>query len=183
MNEDDAVLARRWQEGDGQAAARTAARYADALGAIAYGILGDASLCEDVVQESFARASRRIHSLKNPERLGGFLVGIARHVALDMARKRKRETVGAAEQQAVGEQHAAPGTPRQDAVRAELRDRLRQAVSGLPEDQRDLFLMKYMSGLRYSEIANTLGMTQDAVGQKLWRIRQKLQRELKDFRP
>ncbi len=181
MNEDDAVLARRWQRGDRHAAARTADRYAGALGAIAYGILGDASLCEDVVQESFVRASSRIHSLKNPERLGGFLVGIARHVALDMARKRKRETVAGGA--GVGEQQAAARTPRQDAARAELRDRLRQAVSDLPEDQRDLFLMKYMSGLRYSEIANTLGITPDAVGQKLWRIRQKLQRELKDFRP
>jgi len=174
----DDVLARRWRHGDPQAAAAVVARYTDALGAVAYAIVGDMSLAEDVVQETFARAARGIRSLEDPARLGRWLVGIARHAAVDTVRKRRRERPLAG--QDVPSPH---GNPACEAARAELRVSLRHAVAALPEDQRDLFVMKYMAGMSYREIGRALAMTPDAVGQKLWRIRRKLQHELEDLRP
>lgn len=177
MNEPESALVLRWQEGNADAAAELARRYAPAAGAVAYGILRDAALCEDVVQETFARATKSIRKLRSEERVGPFLVGIARHIALDMARTRSRSV-------SLGEDGwVARRDPAKDAARGELRARLREAVAKLPDDQRELFLMKYVSGMRYDEIARTVGITSDAVGQKLWRIRRKLQRELEDFRP
>ena len=174
----DEVLARRWRRGDAQAAAAVVARYTDALGAVAYGILGDVSLAEDVVQETFARAAKGIRTLEDPARLGRWLVGIARHAAVDTVRKRRRERpLG---RQDVPSPHGNPG---REAARAELRTLLREAVTALPEDQRDLFVMKYTAGMSYREIGRVLAMSPDAVGQKLWRIRQKLQHKLEDLRP
>lgn len=169
-------MARRWRQGDRNAAAEVAGRYADALGAVAYGILGDVSLSEDVVQETFARAAKRRDALRQEERLGGYLVGIARNVAVDVSRQRRRET-------GLGDNHRAASDPGMDASRAELAEALREAVGALPEDQRDLFLMKYVSNMRYAAIGRVLGMSGNAVGQKLWRIRMKLQKQLEDFRP
>lgn len=171
------MLVARWRRGDRSAFSEVAERYGDALGAIAYGIVGDLSLSEDVVQETFVRASKSIGSLQEPWRLGGFLAGIARHVALDMVRKRGRKGV------ANGLRQRNPRTPAQEAHRRELAGRLREAVSKLATDQREVFLMKYMAGMSYAEIARTLETTREAVGQKLWRIRTKLQQELKDYRP
>jgi RNA polymerase sigma-70 factor (ECF subfamily) len=173
----DASLVRRWRRGDGKAAAVAVARYTDALGAVAFAILGNPSLAEEVVQETFARAAERITHLKDADRLGAWLVGIARHVALDLFRRRVRE------RSLTAHTPTAPANPGREAARAETAERLRGVVAGLPEDQRDIFAMKYVAGMSYADIGKTLGMTPEAVGQKLWRVRQKLQLKLKEFRP
>ncbi|MEK7795061.1 MAG: sigma-70 family RNA polymerase sigma factor, partial [Candidatus Hydrogenedentota bacterium] len=78
---------------------------------------------------------------------------------------------------------AASGTPESDAIRAELRERLRVAVARLEPDQREVFLLKYQAGLGYADIARSLSTTPEAISQKLWRIRKKLQLELREFKP
>ena len=176
MEPTDANLARRWQRGDGTAAATVVTRYTDALGAVAFAVLGDFSLAEEAVQETYARAAKRIDQLKKPERLGAWLMGIARHVALDALRQRKREVPLTANA------YRARGHPALHAARTELAERLYTAIAGLPENQRDLFAMKYVAGMSYAEIGRVLDMTPEAVGQKLWRIRKKLQDKLKEFR-
>lgn len=169
-------LARRWKRGDPGAALEAHRLFARPMAAVAWNITRDASLAEDVVQESFARAATAVRRLKDEDALGAFMLNIARNVARDQVRGRSRETpLGSS-----AERFEARGdTPE----RAELRESLRRAVDSLPEDQRELFLMKYTSGLGYREIALALGTTPDAVGQKLWRIRKKLRNELKDLHP
>lgn len=173
----DSVLAQRWQAGDATAAALVVERYANALGAIAYSVVRDVGLAEEVVQESMVRATQRIGTLRDGEKLGAFLIGIARNVAFDMMRHKGREAV------LDPENLAAPDDPSAAASRLELEQRLKQAVELLSDEQREIFMLKYVSDLRYGEIAVTLGMTENAVAQKLWRIRQKLQKLLEDLRP
>jgi RNA polymerase sigma-70 factor (ECF subfamily) len=173
----DALLMKRWQAGDATAAAQACERYGSTLYAVAYAVLGDGALAEDAVQETFARAAANPRSVIGVERLGPWLAGITRHAAIDMARKRRRE-------EPLGEREtAARHTPYGEATRHELRDHLQQAVDRLPADQREIFALKYIAGLRYADIARVVGTTPEAVSQKLWRIRQKLQEELKEFRP
>lgn len=175
----DGVLARRWQLGSRDAAAAIAGRYADALGAVAFGVLGDAASAQEVVQEAFVRATRQIRTLKDPDKIGAWLTGIARHAALDSLRKRtvRKETP------LDGIDPPGNHNPALEAERSELAERLRTVVAALPDDQRDIFAMKYVAGMPYAAIARALGITADAVGQKLWRIRQRLQRELQEFKP
>ena len=147
---------------------------------------GDASLCDDVVQETYARAVKGLHRIEQDGKLGGYLVGIARNVAVDVARRRGRESAYAAGERGNGEYRGGGGagsSPSEDAARGELRRRLESAVAALPEDQREIFLMKYVAGMRHGEIARALGTSSVAVSQKLWRVRRKLQRELQEFRP
>lgn len=177
MEPNDANLVSRWRQGDPLAVSEVMDRYADALGAVAYSVLGDRVLAQDAVQEVFARATARLDTLNGVIRLGPWLLGIVRHAALDFRRKRKREVP------LDGHEPQAPATPAADAARAELRERLREAIDRLPEDQRDIFVLKYMAGMSYAEIGRTVGITPEAVGQKLWRIRQKLQADLEEFRP
>ena len=78
---------------------------------------------------------------------------------------------------------AAASNPGREAMRNETAERLGEVLAALPEDQRDIIAMKYVAGMSYGAIAETLGITPDAVSQKLWRVRQKLQKELLEFRP
>ena len=68
-------------------------------------------------------------------------------------------------------------------MRNEAANALRDALAALPEDQRDIIAMKYVAGMSYADIARVLGISPEAVSQKLWRVRQKLQSELLEFRP
>lgn len=171
----DKTLARRWQRGDRAAAQLAAERFAPALGAIAYGITRDASLAEDVVQETFVRATENIHRLRDESKLGSFLMTIARNAAHDTARRRKREVaLTPGHDVALGDTDAAM-------QRRERAEAVRQAIETLPEDQREIVLMKYVSSMRYRDIAKALCMTEDAVAQKLLRIRRKLHEQLKEF--
>ncbi|MFO7974386.1 MAG: sigma-70 family RNA polymerase sigma factor [Candidatus Hydrogenedentota bacterium] len=173
----DASLVRRWRRGDGKAAAVVVDRYTDALGAVAYGVTRNRGLAEEAVQETFARATRILGKLKKPARLGPWLVSIVRHVAVDMTRRRNRETP-------LGDRDmAALSNPGHEAMRSEAATILGEALAALPEDQRDIIAMKYVAGMSYAAIAEALGITPEAVSQKLWRVRQKLQKELLEFRP
>jgi len=165
-------------KGGSDEAARAVRRHANAIGAVAMAILRDSSLAEDVIQETSLRATRSISRQNQNGKLGGYLVGIAHHVARDMARKRRRETRRHLEvERSPGHQGLS------EVTRSESRERLEAALAELPRDQREVFLMKYVAGMRYSEIASTLDLTEDAVSQKLWRVRQKLQKTLEDLRP
>ena len=177
MHLSDENLAHRWRRGDERAAAIVVDRYADAVGAVAFAIVGDFSNAEEVVQETFARASAGIRRLRDPARLGPWLVGIARYAAMELLRKRRREVpLGLHEP-------AAPDNPAGNAARHEMMGRLREEIRELPEDQRDIFAMKYVAGMSYAQIGQAMGLSPEAVGQKLWRVRQKLQRNLEEFRP
>ena len=176
MTPSDSELVRRWQRGDAAAAAALTRRHTDAVGAVAWAILRSPEGIDDALQETFLRATRAIRRLEHPDRVAAFLAGIARHVAVDMLRQNHRHARTIA---ATGE---AP-SPAASAERAELRRKLDAALTTLPQDQRELFLLKYVAGLSYAEIAQTLETTPEAIGQKLWRIRQKLQRDLAEFHP
>jgi len=167
----DAQLVRRWQDGDAAAFAEAARRYARSMGAVAYAV----QMVDDIVQESFSRAASGIGEMRQAERLGPYLTGIARNVARDSLRRKSRN----------GREHDVPHldrrTPSLRAGQNELAERLRRALEELPDDQREIFSLKYQTRQSYTEIARTLGMSEGAVAQKLLRVRRKLQEALKDF--
>ena len=180
MSNPDGVLVQAWQAGSERAAAEAVERFAPALGAVAFGVLNDTGLAQEAVQETFYRAAKRIASLQQGERLGPWLMSIARNVSIDMVRRRRtRAEVPVDDASALA---SADDTSR-TAQNNELSGRLQQAVASLPDDQRELFLMKYSAGMRYADIATATGLSIESVGQKLLRIRKKLQAQLKDFQP
>src|SRR5215831_3438100 len=78
----DADLARAAQRGDKRAFVEIVARHQAMVCGIALGILGDFAGSEDAGQEAFLTAWRKIHELREPERLRGWLGQIARNAAL-----------------------------------------------------------------------------------------------------
>ena len=64
--------------------------YANALYAVAYSILGDYHLAQDVAQEAFIKAYMKKQSLNEPDKVGSWLTTIVRNVSLDWKKQRKR---------------------------------------------------------------------------------------------
>ena len=121
---------------------------------------GESELGRDLTQEVFLRVSRVAIPVAPENQLGGWLFRIARNVALDHHRQRNRRP-----EQALGAFDRAESAPQ------ELTAALNQALSTLPDVDRDVFLLRETSGLSYDEIATACELTPDAVRNRIHRAR------------
>jgi len=128
---------------------------------------GDSELARDLTQEVFLRVSRVSIPVAPENQLAGWLFRIARNVAHDHHRQRHRRP-----EVALGTTDRAAGATQENATA------LNQALSTLPELDRDVFLLRELSGLSYDEIANACELTPDAVRNRIHRARLQLRDRL-----
>ena len=124
---------------------------------------GESELAKDLTQEVFLRVSRVAIPLAPENQLAGWLFRIARNVLLDHRRQRHRRP-----EEALGTLEGARGALQETAMA------LNQALSTLGEVDRDVFLMRELSGLSYDDIANACELTPDAVRNRIHRARLQL---------
>ena len=95
MRDDDQVVA-AVLSGDQAAFGELYDRYAPLVRAVCYDATGDLTEAQDLAQEVFLRAYRRLGTLRDSRRVGSWLVGIARRVGLEWRRRkgRQRERLG-----------------------------------------------------------------------------------------
>ena len=128
---------------------------------------GETELARDLTQEVFLRVSRVAIPVASENQLAGWLFRIARNVVMDHHRQRNRqpEEVRETVDQARG-------------ASQETTMALNQALSVLQELDRDVFLMREISGLSYDDIANACELTPDAVRNRIHRARLQLREVL-----
>lgn len=133
----------------------------------------DADDVEDVVQESFVRAFRGLARLQDPERLGPWLLTIARNRALTrLARRRARQEVAEdlkREAEALGEGVAEMPDP-EAGIELQL---VRRIIAEMPEGaEKETVQLFYVEGnLSAREIADRLGVGKSAITMRLERFR------------
>ena len=166
----DADLVRGSCRGDRRAFVEIVARHQAMVCGITLGILGDFAASEDAAQEAFLQAWRQLAELREPERLRGWLAQIARNAALAHLRRR-RDHAALPEDLAVADD--APG-PDEAAASAEEAALVRASLADLPETYRLPLVLYYREGQSVRAVAETLGLTEDAVKQRLARGREML---------
>jgi len=135
---------------------------------------------EDVVQESFVRAFRNLAGLEAPQRLGAWLMAIARNRAITrLARRRARSELAAdlsREAEALGEESSEMPDPE---AQLEL-DVVRRVIAELPEGaEKQTVHLFYVEGqLSAREIAERLGVGKSAITMRLERFRAKVKRRV-----
>src|SRR5438034_11394463 len=85
----DAELVRAARQGDKPAFVEIVARHQAMVCGIALGVLGDFAASEDAAQDALLTAWRKIHELREPERLRAWLGEIARNAALGHLRRQR----------------------------------------------------------------------------------------------
>jgi RNA polymerase sigma-70 factor (ECF subfamily) len=153
------------QEGDREAFEQLYRTHAPAVARLVRFRLGGED--EDAVAEVFFRAWRGLATYQDTGApFSAWLYGIARHVAIDVARTRGR--VEPTEQ--VPDREVEPMT---DDLMS-----LRGAIEQLPTEQRQVIELKYLVGLTNEEVAAAMGCTPGAVNAKQWRALRALAQEL-----
>ncbi|MFT3692252.1 MAG: sigma-70 family RNA polymerase sigma factor [Kofleriaceae bacterium] len=171
-----------WQaarEGDRAAIARFYDTNVDGLYAFVFYRVGrDATLAEDVVQETFAKALARTADY-DPNRgsIGSWLAVMSRNVIRDHLRDHRRSADLAtwdridatlAQTFASMAEHPLPGEVLE---RAETRDLVHMAIANLPEQYRNALTRKYVDGETLETLASEFGISVDATKSLLARAR------------
>ena len=141
-------------------------------------LTNDPHAAEDLTQETVLRAWRRQALLRNPQAARVWLFRIAVNLWRDQLR-RGRSRVAQAGPLADDQADHGPAPDRQAAEQDDLRRAL-EAVTKLPDRQREVVHLSACEGLSAGEIAEILAISPDAVKASLCLARKRLRHELKD---
>lgn len=170
---------RRASAGDVDAFEELVARFQDMAVGYAYAILGDFQLAEDASQEAFFDAYRHLSELREPL---GFPSWLRRIVFKHCDRRTRGKAPSSVPlDQIRGARERAPGpSPLDVAERHEMEERLRSALDQLPETQRNVLLLHYISGHTVAEIAAFLDILPGTVKKRLHDGRERMKSLLLD---
>lgn len=130
----------------------------------------------DAVQNTWVRAVERLHTLHDPDRLGGWLRTTARRECLEVLRRTRRERPAGTDVD--GLVATDPG-PEATALVTEAHSVVGSAVARLPHRRRDLIqAMFYRRECGYAELAREMGMPIGSLGPTRRRALQSLHTEL-----
>ncbi len=167
------------RSGDAEAFHAIFDRYSKPILSFLYGILGNRAHAEEMTQETFVRAFRRLGSIRKESHLSTWLFGIARNVAREAikAKYRGRRTTDLDDQtsRALRDQNTGPD---ERLIAAELSLRIQAALAALRTDQRTVFILKVLHKMRYEEISDITGSSIGKLKTDLHRARLEMRQRL-----
>ena len=192
----DEQLLAAYRGGDVRAFETLLARYEKPIWSFLRRFVRDAEAAEDLLQEVFLRVVRDAQdsgpAWKGEAKFSTWLYTIARNLCIDRARRTAVRgssspsidgpTDGEAEAATLHERIAAPG-PATDAVVAgrQAARRIDRAVAELPDDQREVFLMREVMEMPFAEIASVVGVSEPTVKSRMRYALEKLRAALADL--
>lgn len=151
--------------------------------------LGERGRAEELYQDTWTKVIERCDEFRGDSKFSTWLYTIARNGCIDHQRKMKFRRHASLDEVEPGGAHskvegvANPGpTPDQLAGGVTLRDRIGHAVAELPDDQREVFLLRQLQGLGFKEIAEVVGVPVNTVKSRMRYALERLQHGLDDLR-
>lgn len=183
----DHALVQAVLAGDGAAYRGLVERYQERIYAVCFGMVRNPEDARDLAQEAFVKAYQNLARFELRSSFYTWLCRIAMNVSIDFLRRQKvraaelfedgvvtRETGGVI---SFGHQREDPG---RNLERKRLLERIAQALEELPEEQKQIVILREVDGLSYKEIAEVMDIPEGTVMSRLFYARKKLQAALRD---
>jgi RNA polymerase sigma-70 factor (ECF subfamily) len=177
---DDATLVARAAEADAAAFETLVRRHQRACFGLAVRLVGNRADAEDVVQESFIAAWRRLPEFRGEAAFSSWMYRIVTNRCLTLTRRRREPVPLESEAQGLA---ASPGD--EPAAATETRQRLAAlgaALAELPPEQRACWVLRHLHGLGYTEIGEIIGAEPGAVRGRIHRARRHLAEVMRPWR-
>jgi RNA polymerase sigma-70 factor (ECF subfamily) len=174
----DAMLVALSRAGQTDAFGQLYDRYAPLVRAVCYGECPDAAVVADLVQETFLRAYRNLADVREPERIGRWIVGIARHVSRERRRTWRRdrhEFVDGRSLQITAHDRAAD-----EIDRVEESDWILEQVAQLEEREQLAIHAFYLDGRDVRQAGELLGLSRSGTYALLARALARLAKRVRD---
>jgi RNA polymerase sigma factor (sigma-70 family) len=182
-NDDDALVA-CVRAGDDRAFEQLYLRYQRRIAAYVYGMVHDHGRAEDITQDVFISALRRMRATDAHIAFKPWIYEIAKNACIDAFRRSKRaEEISYDVEDGAERLHLTSNGPTPDAAvdtRMSL-DHLRGAFGGLSEAHHQILVMRELEGLSYRQIGERLGMSRPSVESTLFRARRRLSEEYEEL--
>lgn len=184
---EDGELVRRVRRGDDRAFEQLYHRYHRRITAYIHGMVNDHARAEDVAQDVFVSALRRMRDTNRPIAFKPWIYEIAKNACIDQFRRSRRaeevsydadEGMGAAD---YGRLVSSDAVPETELESKQSLDHLRGAFGGLSETHHEILVMRELEGLSYREIGERLGMSRPSVESTLFRARRRLTEEYEEL--
>jgi len=181
---DDQSMVASVRAGDDHAFEQLYHRYQRRIGAYIYGMVHDHGRAEDITQDVFMSALRRMRATETPIAFKPWIYEIAKNACIDAFRRSRRaEEVSYDADDGTERLHLVSNGPTPDAAvdtRMSL-DHLRGAFGGLSEAHHQILVMRELEGLSYRQIGERLGMSRPSVESTLFRARRRLSEEYEEL--
>jgi RNA polymerase sigma-70 factor (ECF subfamily) len=174
-----ADLVARASRGDQEAFRLIFERYSRPVISFIYDLVSDRSVAEELTQETFVRAFRSLHNLRQDTKLSTWLFGIARNVARESfrARARDKRRVDLDDKSVLDLSDQAP-VPVNQLLNKELNELIQRSLELLDEDKRLVFTLKVFQQCSYEEIADITGFSISKLKTDLHRARTEIRRRI-----
>ena len=136
---------------------------------------GDAELTEEAVQSAWPIVWRKLHTIRDPERLRPWLISIAVNEARQLSRRRRRGRV-----LEISVAHDPSTTTPWDPGSHVGDIDLRNALAGMSPEDRALIALRYVAGFDSTELARALRMSPSGTRARMARVLGRLRSELGD---
>lgn len=155
--------------------------------------MGHRARAEDVLQETWLKVVRSAREYEPKAKFTTWLYTIARNLCVDSARKESYRQAssleaptgagaGGDEGRPLGEGLPDTGvSPERGAYNARLRPLLERALASLPEEQREVFVLREYSGIAFKEIAEVTGVSENTVKSRMRYALEGLRRRLAEM--
>ena len=186
----DETLLRSFVEGDADAFEILVRRFQRPLFNFILRSVRDPDRAEELLQEVFLKVVQRAAEFQGTSKVSTWIYTIARNLCIDTSRKmvfRRHRSLDAP----TGDDPDGPtmldrvagSTPLADreVIGGDLKERITRAVEELPEEQRDVFLMREVSNMAFKEIAEVVGVPENTVKSRMRYALERLQRALAEY--
>lgn len=189
MADQELILVEKAKQGDRPSFEALVIRTSRSVFAAVYLETGDPHGSEDLVQETFLKAFQSIGQLQDPQGFRGWLLSIARTVAIDSLRRESRKKRSGRKEKGtlLDRLRGRSPEPVEDLETQEMRERALGALRSLPEEYRLPIAMRYLAGADYRTISRQLGMSNGSLRGLLYRgmsaLREEMNKTLETGKP
>jgi RNA polymerase sigma-70 factor (ECF subfamily) len=187
----DEVLMMRFQAGDRAAFASLVRRHKTGIYNFVLRLVRSATAAEDLVQDVFVKVVQNAADFKHESRFSTWAYAIARNICIDHLRKmsfRQHASLDQPQGEADGptlldrtaDAHPGASVDR-TAIGAEMGRRITRCVEQLPDEQREVFLLREVANLPFKDIAAITGVPENTVKSRMRYALERLQENLAEY--
>ncbi len=163
--------------------------YSGGVYTLAWKVLGDTEGAKDATQEIFMKAFRGLKDFQYQSKISTWLYRITVNHCRDMQRSKSRKKEVSVEifndenevESLLDRMPDNKPTPSQEQSDKQIRQRVVEAINHLPMEFRETVYLKEIEDMSYEEISKVVGCRLGTVKSRIFRAREMLQKELKDF--
>ena len=179
MERDDVQLIRSTLSGNDEAFSILVQKYQKSVHALVWRKIGDFHYAEEIAQDTFLKAYKKLSTLKDPNQFAGWLYVIANRLCINWMRK-KKPAMQSLEGTSVGEiekfSYAHYVSEHRETEATERRSEIvKQLLARLPESERTVVTLYYLGEMNAKEIGKFLGVSVKTIHSRLHRARKRLQ--------